>query len=98
MRHILRKVLVMASKLKLLLVKSFTMRMQLLLSRMGGRSMVLFSLALRDKRAQWFSSSSIADERASEKMEKDSEGLESYQAFTRGERNSISRVEAVSST
>lgn len=71
MKHILRKVLVRASKVILLLVKSFAMWMWLLLSRMGEGSMVLFSLALRDKRAHWFSSSSIADERGGDKMEKE---------------------------
>ena len=62
-RHILRKVFVRASRLTLLLVKSFVTRMWLWLSTIGGRSMVLLSFALRDKRAHWFSRSSMTDER-----------------------------------
>nr|POE56133.1 hypothetical protein CFP56_41223 [Quercus suber] len=50
-RHILRKVLVRTSRLTLLLVKSFTTRMWLWLSTIGGRSTVLLYFALRDKRA-----------------------------------------------
>lgn len=57
--HILCNVLVRAFRLTVLLVKSFATRMRLLHSTTGGRSIVWFSLAWRDRRAHCFARSSI---------------------------------------